>query len=88
MIVKVAAHSWQWDCRLDANRAQLVRFSDPGSQKDRRRAIRSTRDDEPRCRDLAGSVGPGVVTLRDGMRTVLVADAVIESADKGESIAL
>ena len=37
---------------------------------------------------LAGSVGPGVVTLREGMRTVLVADAVIESADKGESIAL
>jgi UDP-N-acetylglucosamine 3-dehydrogenase len=32
---------------------------------------------------LAGETGPGVVTLRQGMRTVLVADAVIESAETG-----
>jgi UDP-N-acetylglucosamine 3-dehydrogenase len=32
---------------------------------------------------LAGEAGRGVVTLRQGMRTVLVADAVIESAETG-----
>ena len=37
---------------------------------------------------LAGEVGPGVVSLREGMRTVLVADAVIDSADRGESVTL
>jgi UDP-N-acetylglucosamine 3-dehydrogenase len=35
---------------------------------------------------LAGEEGQGVVTLRQGMRTVLVADAVIESAETGAMI--
>lgn len=35
---------------------------------------------------LAGTVGDGVVTLRQGMRTVLVADAVLESAETGAMV--
>jgi UDP-N-acetylglucosamine 3-dehydrogenase len=34
----------------------------------------------------AGEVGPGVVTLRQGLRTVLVADAVLESAETGRAV--
>jgi predicted dehydrogenase len=35
---------------------------------------------------LAGAPGEGVVTLRQGMRTVLVADAVLESASSGAMV--
>jgi len=35
---------------------------------------------------LAGAAGEGVVTLRQGMRTVLVADAVLQSAESGTMV--
>jgi predicted dehydrogenase len=34
----------------------------------------------------AGELTPGVVSLREGLRTVAVADAVIASADRGEAV--
>ena len=74
MILKVAADSRQRYCRLDANLPQLTRIPDPRSQKDCRRAICSTRDDEPRRGNLAGTVGPDVMDA--GRQPVLDYEAI------------
>ena len=53
-----------------------------------RRAVRGIDRLEHRELVLAGHAGDGIVTLRQGMRTVEVADAVLESAATGLNVSL